>query len=88
MAMKQTSPDRKAHRTAALQRLSLALVLSFGPALVTAHAASIEVDFQATIASEENPTAAYTRQLIGAIPVIGADELALRNALKLNEALQ
>ena len=35
-----------------------------------------------------NPTAAYTRQLIGAIPVIGADELALRNALKLNEALQ
>ena len=33
-----------------------------------------------------NPTAAYTRQLIGAVPVIGADELALRNALKLNEA--
>ena len=35
-----------------------------------------------------NPTAAYTRQLIGAVPVIGADELALRNALKLNEAPQ
>jgi oligopeptide transport system ATP-binding protein len=32
-----------------------------------------------------HPSAAYTRQLIGAVPVIGADELALREKLRLNE---
>ncbi len=42
-----------------LSRLLIGSVLGFGSAAVTAHAASLSVDFQATIASEENPNPAY-----------------------------
>ena len=43
-----------------LKRLFATSVLSLAPFAATVHAASLDVDFQATIASEENPTPAYT----------------------------
>lgn len=42
-----------------LRRLLIGLLLGFGTAAGAAHAASLDVDFQATIASEENPHPAY-----------------------------